>query len=70
VLLSWRQNQVALVVEDNGVGFDLAAVESRSLPGKGFGLMSMHERTALVDGTLQIESTPNSGTTIYARLPA
>ena len=70
VLLSWRQNQVALVVEDNGVGFDLAAVESRSLPGKGFGLMSMHERAALVDGTLQIESTPNSGTTIYARLPA
>jgi len=70
VLLSWRQNQVALVVEDNGVGFDLAAVESRSLPGKGFGLMSMHERAALVDGTLQIESTPNSGTTVYARLPA
>ena len=70
VLLSWRNDQVALVVEDNGVGFDVAAVESRSLPGKGFGLMSMHERAALVDGTLQIESTPNSGTTIYARLPA
>ena len=34
--------QVALVVEDNVNGFDLAALEARSLPGKGNVLISMH----------------------------
>jgi signal transduction histidine kinase len=30
----------------------------------------MSERAALVGGTLQIESKPNAGTTIFARVPA
>jgi signal transduction histidine kinase len=29
----------------------------------------MRERAALVGGTLEIESAPGSGTTVYARVP-
>jgi len=29
----------------------------------------MHERASLVGGTLQIESKPQAGTTIFARVP-
>ena len=37
---------------------------------KGMGLIGMRERAALVGGTLQIESQPKAGTTIFARVPA
>jgi signal transduction histidine kinase len=30
----------------------------------------MRERVALVHGTLEIDSSPGAGTTIYARLPS
>jgi two-component system, NarL family, sensor histidine kinase UhpB len=33
------------------------------------GVCGMHERVAQVDGTLEIESSPGSGTTIFVRIP-
>jgi two-component system CheB/CheR fusion protein len=69
VLLERRDNQVVLIVEDDGLGFnpnkDVGAEEN-----KGMGLIGMRERAALVGGTLQIESKPREGTTIFARVPA
>ena len=68
VLLSWNRDEVALLVEDNGKGFDVAAVEG-TRGGKGFGLMSMQERANLVGGKVEIESALGAGVTVYARLP-
>jgi two-component system, chemotaxis family, CheB/CheR fusion protein len=67
VLLERRDNQVVLIVEDNGAGFD----PNKEIGGtdKGMGLIGMRERAALVGGTLQIESKPNQGTTIFVRVP-
>ncbi|MCX6373500.1 MAG: PAS domain-containing protein [Actinobacteria bacterium] len=55
-----------LAVSDGGVGFDAEH------PGEGMhlGLASMRERVRLVDGTLDIESAPDRGTTILAWVPA
>jgi signal transduction histidine kinase len=36
---------------------------------KRLGLLGMKERLALVVGTLTIESTPQAGTTVFARIP-
>ena len=33
------------------------------------GVVGMQERAALVDGTVEIESTPGAGTTVFVRLP-
>ena len=55
-----------LEVHDDGRGFDLREAEARRA---GMGLMSMRERVALVDGTLEIKTAPNSGTTIVATIP-
>jgi PAS domain S-box-containing protein len=57
---------LSLIVEDNGVGFDLSDAE---MPRKGLGLIGMRERAALVGADLQIESTPGQGTTIMVRAP-
>jgi signal transduction histidine kinase len=55
-----------LEVHDDGRGFDLREVEGRR---PGMGLMSMRERVALVDGTLEIKTAPHNGTTIVATIP-
>lgn len=64
VILERRPDCVLLIVEDNGVGFDAVAAANRG----GFGLVGMRERAALVGATLEIESTPGSGTTILVRI--
>jgi signal transduction histidine kinase len=61
-----RQNGwVILEVYDDGVGFDAAG----RYPGH-YGLKTMHERALRLSGTLEIESTPQAGAVIRARIPA
>ena len=63
--LSAERDQIELTVSDAGVGFE----PTEALKGHGLGLTSMHERVKLVHGELSIESKPQSGTTIRARVP-
>jgi signal transduction histidine kinase len=65
VRLRGTSDEIHLAVSDSGAGFDSgAAKESR-----GLGLISMEERLKLLNGTLSIESQPQRGTTIHARVP-
>jgi PAS domain S-box-containing protein len=58
-------NEVHLTVSDSGAGFDHEAATARP----GLGLTSMAERVKLLNGTLTIESQPQHGTKIHARVP-
>jgi signal transduction histidine kinase len=66
IVLERSDEQVSLIVEDNGVGFNPAAVTTRRA---GFGLAGMRERAALAGAECQIESAPGQGTTIILRVP-
>ena len=57
--------EIHLTVSDSGVGFDSEAAKA----GQGLGLISMEERLRLLNGTFSIESRPQLGTTIHARIP-
>jgi signal transduction histidine kinase len=57
-------DDVVLLVSDDGVGFDVFAVDDKSL-----GILSMEERLRLVGGNLAISSRPGMGTRIEARVP-
>ena len=71
VLLEKRGKSVTLIVEDDGVGFAAGEGEADADgSGRGLGLVGMRERATLVGGTLEIESAPGAGTTVYARVPA
>ena len=60
-----RRNRAATaIVEDDGEGFDPSEVRDG-----GIGLVGMRERVALLDGRLEVESSPQSGTTIVAEVP-
>lgn len=63
IVLTRKGDAVAVVVEDDGLGFDPG--ES----GDGIGLLGMRERLALLDGRLEVESAAGSGTTLVAEVP-
>jgi signal transduction histidine kinase len=69
VVLRRNQDDVVLVIEDNGRGFDHGAA-SQVLPSEGLGLISMRERATLAGGRLDIESALNRGTSIFVRITA
>jgi PAS domain S-box-containing protein len=54
---------IEIEVSDDGVGFE------QNLVREGFGLVGMRERVTLLGGTLTIDSTPGSGTTVRAEIP-
>ena len=58
-------DEIRLTVIDSGVGFDRDAARQ----GPGLGLISMEERLKLLNGTLAIESQPEKGTAVHARVP-
>ncbi|HYY43502.1 MAG TPA: CheR family methyltransferase, partial [Pyrinomonadaceae bacterium] len=67
MLLERRDDNAVLIIEDNGRGFDPFRVEAA--PMRGMGLIGMRERAALVGGSIEIESAPGQGTTIFVRTP-
>lgn len=58
-----RADEWRLVVRDDGRGFDAAAARP------GFGLQSMSQHALALGGSLQVSSTPGTGTTVQAILP-
>ena len=58
---------VALVIADDGRGFDLEAV--RLDPRRGIGLRNMRERLDAVGGRFDCRSAPGAGTTLVAEVP-
>jgi two-component system, NarL family, sensor histidine kinase DevS len=64
VLLTGENGRVALVIEDDGRGFDPED------PAEGFGLQGMRERVALLGGSLRVESRGGVGTTLAVEVGA
>jgi signal transduction histidine kinase len=56
--------RLVLEIEDDGMGFDPAAV-----PAGHLGLRTMADRVGQIGGTLEIESAPGSGTTVRVAAP-
>ena len=62
VTVAEKHNHIEVVLRDDGVGFDPAAV-----PAGHYGILGIHERTRTSGGTVDIESIPGSGTTLRMR---
>ena len=70
VCLSGEGGSLALLIEDNGQGFDPAAAASGRDFSHGLGLQSMKERAELSGGDYDFKSAPGQGTRIRVRWPA
>lgn len=69
VILTTRDAQIELHIEDDGLGFDIGRVFASAQIERGIGLIGMRERAKLSGGTISIQSEPGRGTRIIARWP-
>jgi len=67
--VTYQEDSVQMLIEDNGVGFHLDVVESRARSHSHFGLIGMKERVELLQGKIDIESTVGQGTKIKIDVP-
>ena len=63
------EDNLVVVVRDNGVGFDVGAVTEGYEERSSLGMLNMRERAEIVSGTLSLSSQPGHGTTITLELP-
>lgn len=69
ISLDFSHSKVIIEVEDDGKGFDLAALSRTTDRGRGLGLMGMRERVALFYGSMTIDTAPGSGTRLRIEVP-
>ena len=67
--LTVTDDEVHLVISDEGKGFDPDVALSRSLNREHFGLRGMMERTKAMGGEFEVSSQPNAGARIIISLP-
>ena len=68
VALHWREEDVRVVVDDDGRGFDAAGALA---PDRrhGLGLAGIRERIGALGGSLQLESRPTEGARVILQVP-
>jgi len=68
ITLSYMEDQLALDVRDDGIGFEPA--KTKAAKGSGYGIAAMRQRVGRLAGSLSVESEPGSGTVVSAIVPA
>jgi signal transduction histidine kinase len=61
---------VVAVVEDDGLGFDVAAVLQNYAKRGSLGLLQMRESARLIGAQLTLDSSPGQGTRVRLRIPS
>jgi len=69
VRLSRSDPYLILFIKDDGVGFDIEAMQKHAVASATLGLRGMEERTQAVGGRMSINSTSGKGTQVTVRLP-
>ena len=63
VLLSYRNDNNIVLIEDDGIGFEESSVVSEG--GQHLGLNILRDRAREIGGDIEIESEPGDGTRIH-----
>lgn len=64
-----EQSVAVLEIEDDGVGFDVAAVNKSYDKRSSLGMVNLRDRAELVNGLLNVQSAPGKGTKVSVYLP-
>lgn len=73
VSVEHRADEMRVIIEDDGTGFDVEAVPERTSDGEPakprLGLSGIRERLSLLSGTLTLETSADFGTTLFVNIP-
>ena len=70
ITLSYLVDQVALDIQDDGIGFDVQnSTSAERRDSGGYGLQAMQQRVEQIGGKVILESTPGEGTTLAIQIP-
>lgn len=67
IVVERRNGDLVTVIEDSGVGFELESITR--VPGRQLGLRGIRERAELLGGSMDVETSPGEGTTLFVRIP-
>lgn len=67
--LKKENNNLVASVQDDGIGFNVDAIQSSYDQRGSFGLLNMQERAQLVGGRTEIRSTPGKGSAVIITVP-
>lgn len=66
----WKEKDLfAARIRDDGVGFDVSSVNKNYSSRGSLGMVNMHERATLIDGSLRVDSAEGRGTAITLVVP-
>jgi signal transduction histidine kinase len=68
-LRSFQKEVALLEIEDDGLGFDVAAVNKSYDKRGSLGMVNLRERSELVNGLLNMDSAPGKGTRVQVYIP-
>ena len=69
LILNRHADDVLVIIEDDGRGFDAERATDPSRSRRSLGLAGMKQRLRAIGGDFQVESTPEAGTTLFVRVP-
>ncbi len=69
VQIQIRQDEISLIVNDDGKGFQVPQRLGQLIEDHHFGLVGSRERLEMINGTLYVRSSPDEGTCIRACVP-
>jgi signal transduction histidine kinase len=69
ISMSKKGQGIEVIVEDDGKGFNISALDAGPTRSKGFGLLSIRERLTHIGGTLDIQSQIDKGTKVLIQAP-
>ena len=69
VILQQDHDNLIIIVEDNGNGFDPSRVMNDMMANKHLGLIGIRERVEMLRGTLTLESSEAMGSTVRIEVP-
>jgi signal transduction histidine kinase len=69
IRLAEQAGELMVMVQDDGVGFDTAAMESDYEQRGSLGMVNIRERAELIGGRLTLKSAPGQGTEVMIRVP-
>ena len=68
-LMAQVRDYFQVEVKDNGIGFEVATIETLAVASHAYGLFSIRERLSHLGGRMRVDSNPGRGTTITLEVP-